>query len=149
MAVTDAILPKNMPMQLPTMNKRKKYCPIQHQQVINENKQNKEKLLSYPILCPLCRLHQRKQIKTKLIQFRIYSHVVFQVHIVRKKGFYKTWTFDCLSPKYRGEMVCKNMRCQTKKVSKALRQKLVKWIMINSNVHEYIIARGTLLVTDA
>ena len=38
---------------------------------------------------------------------------------------------------------------RTKKVRKALRQKLVKWIMKNSNVCEYPIARDTLIVTDA
>ena len=48
---------------------------MQHLLEINENKQKTEKLFSYPILCPLCHLHQRKQIKMKLIQFRIYSNV--------------------------------------------------------------------------
>ena len=38
---------------------------------------------------------------------------------------------------------------QTKKVSKALRQKLVEWIMKNSNVLESPIALDTLLITDA
>ena len=42
MAATGAILPKNMPMQSPNTKKRKEYCPMQHQSVINENKQKKE-----------------------------------------------------------------------------------------------------------
>ena len=37
----------------------------------------------------------------------------------------------------------------TKKVSKALRHKLVEWVMKNSNVHESPIARDTLLITYA
>ena len=36
---------------------------------------------------------------------------------------------------------------QTKKVSKALRQELVEWIMKISNVRESPIARDTLLIT--
>ena len=47
----------------------------------------------------------------------------------RKKGFYKTWTFDCSSPQYRGEMVYQTMHCLKKKIIKTLRQKLVEWIM--------------------
>ena len=38
---------------------------------------------------------------------------------------------------------------RTKKFSKALRHKLVEWIMKNSNVRELPIARDTLLITDA
>ena len=37
---------------------------------------------------------------------------------------------------------------RTKKVGKALIQKLVEWIMKNSNLHESPIARDTLLITD-
>ena len=39
MTVTGAISPQKMPMQLPDMNKEKKYCRMQHQSVINENEQ--------------------------------------------------------------------------------------------------------------
>ena len=38
---------------------------------------------------------------------------------------------------------------QTKTIIKALRQKLIEWIMKNSNMYEYTIARVTLLITDA
>ena len=38
---------------------------------------------------------------------------------------------------------------RTKKVRKALRQKLVKWIRKNSNVRESPIERDTLSITDA
>ena len=58
---------------------------MQHLLEIKENKQKTEKLLSYPILCPLCHLHQRKQIKIKLMQFRIYFNVAGQVYIVNKE----------------------------------------------------------------
>ena len=109
MAVTGAILPKNTPMQLPEMNKGKQYCPMLHKSVINKNKQKTEKILSYSIFCPLCHLHQRKQIKTKFTQLRIYFNVSDQVHIIKKHGFYKTWTFDCSSPQYSGEMVYQTM----------------------------------------
>ena len=93
-------------------------------------------------------LHQRRQIKTKFMQLRIYFNVAGQVHIF-KKSFYKTWTFDCSSPQYSGEMVYQIMHCSKKNISKALRQKLVEWIMKNSNVCESPIAHDTLLITDA
>ena len=38
---------------------------MQHQSVINDNKQKTETFLSYTILCPLCHLNQRRKIKTK------------------------------------------------------------------------------------
>ena len=38
---------------------------------------------------------------------------------------------------------------QTKKVSKKLIQKLVEWIMKNSNVRESTISRDTLIINDA
>ena len=44
-----------------------------------------ENIFSYPILCPLCNLHQRKKTKTKLTELGIYFNVVRQVHIVVKK----------------------------------------------------------------
>ena len=47
----------------------------QHQLVISENKRRGEKK-SYPILCPLCHLHQINQIKIKFMQLRIYFNVV-------------------------------------------------------------------------
>ena len=46
-------------------------------------------------------------------------------------------------------MVYQTMHFSNKKVSKALRQKLVEWIMKNSNVRESPISRDTLLITDA
>ena len=63
------------------------------------------------------------------------------------KGFYKTWTFDCSSPQYRGELFYQTVHF-SKKISKVLRQKLVEWIMKISNVRESPIARDTLLITD-
>ena len=66
----------------------------------------------------------------------------------RKKGLEKTWTFYFSIPQYRGEMVYQTMNFRTKKVSKALRQKLVEWIMKKSNVHESPISLNTLLITD-
>ena len=46
-------------------------------------------------------------------------------------------------------MVYQTMHFSNKKVSKALKQKLVEWIMKNSNALEYQIARDILLITDA
>ena len=46
-------------------------------------------------------------------------------------------------------MVYQTMHFLNKKVSKALRQKLVQYKMKNSNVREYPIACDTLLITDA
>ena len=58
---------------------KKKYCPIQHQLVINEKKIEDRERFSYPILCLLCNLHQRNQIKTKFMQLRIYFNVACKI----------------------------------------------------------------------
>ena len=58
------------------------------------------------------------------------------------------WTFDCSNPQYRGEMVYQTMHCSNF-FSKVLRQKLVEWIIENSNVRESPITRDTLIITDA
>ena len=93
MAVTSVIFPKTYDNAITRHEQKKKYCPMQNQSVINENKQKTEKLLSYPILCPLCHIHQRKQIKMKFTLLRIYFNVACQVLIFKGKGFYKKWTF--------------------------------------------------------
>ena len=46
-------------------------------------------------------------------------------------------------------MICQTIHCLKKKSSKALRQKLVEWIMKNSNVRESPIDSDTLLIKDA
>ena len=83
MAVTGAIVPKIYTNAITQHEQKKKYCPMQHLSVVNENKQKTEKLLSCPILCPLCHLHQRNQIKSKFTNLSIYFNVACQVHIVR------------------------------------------------------------------
>ena len=90
MAVTGTILPKRCANVITRHEQKKKNCHMQHLLEINENKQKTEKLLSCPILCPLCNLHQRKQIIMKLMQFRIYFNVAGQVHIVNKKQLLQT-----------------------------------------------------------
>ena len=107
-----------MPMQLPEMIKEK---ILSHATSVGnkQKKQKTEKLLSYPILSPLCHLHQRKQIKTKFTQLRIYFNIACQVYIFVKKGFYKTWKFDCSSTQYRCEMVYQTMHC-LKKIARHL-----------------------------
>ena len=67
----------------------------------------------------------------------------------RKRGFFKTWTFDFSSPQYRGKLVYQTMQCSKKKINKALIQKLVEWIMKNPNVSESPIARDNLIIIDA
>ena len=149
MEVTVTILPRQFANAITRHKQKKKYFPTQHLLEVNENKQKTEKLFSYPILCPFFHLHQRKQIKIKLMQLRIYFNVAGQVHITNKNSFYKTWTFDRSSQKYIGEMVYQTMHCQNKKVSKSLRQELVDWIMKNSNVRQPPITHDTLLIADA
>ena len=46
-------------------------------------------------------------------------------------------------------MVYQTMHCQNKKISKALRQEIVDWIMKNSNMRQSPITRDTLLIVDA
>ena len=109
--VTSTILPKRYSNLITRHEQNKKYCHMQHLLEIKENKQKTEKLLSYPILCPLWHLYQRKYIIMKLMQFGIYFNVADQVHIVNKKSFYKTWTFDRSSQKYISEMVYQTTHC--------------------------------------
>ena len=76
MEVTSAILPQTYANTISRVEQKKKYCLMQHLSVINKNncqmqhlsvinekRQMTEKLFSYPILCPLCHIHQRNQIK--------------------------------------------------------------------------------------
>ena len=53
MAVTGTILPKRYANVITRHEQKKKYCHMQHLLEINEKKQKTEKLLSYPIFCPL------------------------------------------------------------------------------------------------
>ena len=53
MVVTGTILPKRYVNVITRHEQKKNYCHMQHLLEINENKQKTEKLLSYPILCPL------------------------------------------------------------------------------------------------
>ena len=85
MAVNSAIFPKIYANAISRHEQKKQYCPMQHLFVINKSKHKTEKLLSHPILCPLCYLYQRKHIKTKFTQLRIYFNVACQVHIVGKR----------------------------------------------------------------
>ena len=59
------------------------------------------------------------------------GHLIAKVHNTELKWYIKT----CI--------------VRTKKVGKALRKKLVEWIMKNSNVCESPIAHDDLLITDA
>ena len=115
MAVIGAIFPKQYANTITRHEQKKKYCPMQHQLVMNEKKHKTEMFLSYPISCPLCHLHQRNRIKMKFTKLKIYFNVPCQVHIV-KKGFYKTWTFYCSSIQYRGEMFYQTMNCSNKNI---------------------------------
>ena len=100
---------------------------MQHQLVIKGKKWNTEKLLSYPILCPLCHLHQRNKIKTKFTILIIYFNVACQVNIVGKRGFYKTWTFYCSIPQHRDEMVYQTMHCSNKKSYQGIETE-ISWV---------------------
>ena len=87
MAATGIIFPKQY-ANIITRHEQNKIILSHSTSVGNKRKQTKDRnLFSYPILCPLCHLHQRKQIKMKLMKFRIYFNVVYQVHIVNKKSF--------------------------------------------------------------
>ena len=146
--VTGATFPKICQCNYPTW-KREKYCPMQHQSTINENKQNTENIFSYKILCPLCHLNQRKHIKTKFTQLRIQLNVACQVHIVGGKKLLQNLEIWFIKSKIQRWNGISNHALSEKKVSKTLRQKLVDWITKNSNVHESTIAHDNLLITDA
>ena len=121
---------------------------MQHLLEINENEQKTERLLSYPILCPFCHLHERNQIKNKFTQLRIYFNVACQVHIVKKRA--STKRGHLIAQVYNTEVKWSIRPCIVRiYFSKALKQKLVEWILKNSNVHESPIACDTLLINDA
>ena len=104
---------------------------MQHMSVINENKHNTEKLLSYPILCPLCHPHQRKHIKTELTKLIIYLNVACQVHIAKKMASTKRGHLIAQVHNTAMKWSIKPCIVRTTKDSKALRQKLVEWMMKN------------------
>ena len=87
MAVTNAIFAKLKNADAIT---RHEQLFLSHTTSVGDKqKQTKYGLFwSYQILCPLCHLYQRNNIKKKFMQFRIYFNVACQVHIA-KKGFYK------------------------------------------------------------
>ena len=45
----------------------------------------------------------------------------------RKKGFYKTWTFYCSSPQYRGKMVYQTMHFSNKKRKQGIETE-ISWV---------------------
>ena len=124
--MTGAILPKQYDNAITRHEQKKKYFLMQHMSVINKNKQKTEKLLSYPILCPLCHLHQRKQIKTKFTQSRIYFNVEGQVHIVKRKDSTECEHLIAQFHNVAVKWSIKPCIVWKKQFSKALRQKLVE-----------------------
>ena len=121
---------------------------MQHQLVINGKTENIY-FLSYPILCPLCHIHQRKQVKKKFKQCRIYFNVAVQVHIVREK---KTSTkLGHLISQFHNTKVRQSVKpCifRRKIIRKASGQKLLEWTMKNSNVCESPISHDTIIMIN-
>ena len=131
MAVTGTILPKQYANAI-TLQEQKKKILSHATSVGNKQKQIEDrKTFSYPILCPLCHLHQRKQIKMKLMLFRIYFNVAGQVHIVKKTASTKRGHLIAQVKNTAVKWSIKPSIFRTKKVSKALRQEIVDWIMKN------------------
>ena len=86
MTVTGAIFSTKYANAI-TRHEQKKKMLSHATPVSNKREQTEDKkLFSYPILYPLCHLHQRNQIKMKFTQLRIYFNVVCQVHVFRKKA---------------------------------------------------------------
>ena len=129
MDVTGSTSPKINANAITWHEQKKKNCPIQHLSVINNKKHKIETLLSYPILCPLCHLHKRKQIKTELTQLKIYFNVAGQVNIVKKKASTKQGHLISQVHNTAVTWYIKPWIFRTKQVSKASRQKLVEWTM--------------------
>ena len=97
---------------------------------------------SYSILCPSCQSRSKQN-------SCIYLNVACQVHIVKKQASKKRGHLIAQVHHIEVKWSIKPCIVRKKSVSKALRQKLVEWIMKNSNVRESPIARDTLLITDA
>ena len=123
---------------------------MQHLLEIKENKQKTEKLLSYPILCPLWHLQQRKQIIMKFVQFGIYFNVAdLSAYRQRRTASTKRGHLIAQVKNTSVKWSIKPCIVRTKKIRKALIKETVDWIMKNSNVRESPITRDTLLITDA
>ena len=105
-------------------------------------------VLSYPILCLLCHIHQRKQIKIKIMRLWVFFNVECQVHIVFKNASTKRGHF--ISQIHSTNVKCSVKPCifLTKNISNASRQKLAEWIMKYSNVRESPIVSDALLIAD-
>ena len=148
MDVNGAIFPKQHSNAITRNEQKKKYCPIQHQSVIEKNKQNTDFFISN--IVSIMSSPSKKSDKNKvhaikdLLQCSMSSaycqkrkastkggHLIAQVHNTEVKWSIKPCIF------------------QTKKVSKALIQILVEWTINNSNVCESPITHDTLLITDA
>ena len=82
------------------------------------------------------------------MQLSIYFNVSCQVHIVKRKVSTKRGHLIAQVHNTEVKWSIKTCIVRTKKVSKALRQKLVQQITKNSNVSESPISRDTLLIID-
>ena len=98
MAVTGTILPKKYANVITQHEQKEFFCHMQHLLEINKNKQKTE-IVFVSNIVSIVTSPSRKQIKMKLMQFWIYFNIADQVHIFKKKSFYKTWTFDRSSQK--------------------------------------------------
>ena len=86
MEVISIILPKRY-ANIINRHEQKKKILSHATSIWNKQKQTEDNLfLSYPILCPLWHLHQRKQIIMKLMQFGFYFNVSDQVHTANKEN---------------------------------------------------------------
>ena len=66
---------------------------MQHQSVINKNKQKTEKNVSYPIFVSIVSYPSKKADQNEVCEIKdLLQCIMSSAH--RKKGFYKTWTFD-------------------------------------------------------
>ena len=87
--------------------------------------------------------------KKKITQLRIYFNKAYQVYIVRKKFSTKCGHLIAQVQNTAVKWSIKQSIVWTKKAIKAMIQKLVEWIIKNSNVRESPIARDNLLITVA
>ena len=94
----------------------------------NKQKQTEDRktFFSYPILCPLCHIHQRKQTKMKFCAIEDLFQCSMSSECCQKKAFTKRGIL--IAQVHNTELKWSIKPCifRKKKVSKALRKKLVQ-----------------------
>ena len=112
MAVTGAVCQKKHANAITQHEQKKKI--LYHATSVGNKQEQTEEIKTFVIsnIVSIVSSLSKKADKNEIHAIKGYFNAACQVH---KKGFYKTWTFDCSSPQYRGEMVYQTRNFLNKK----------------------------------